>query len=136
MEKTIIKNPVKPKVILSEELKEKISEVECLQGQVVVHCTFKNIYSWACPIRIWKTTFLCARNSEHKSKLQHAENISLYPRYTHVAPSKTHHFTLIFSALPKDCSHFDLIEEIPEPGEFRVSNISRNKSDVYHLSIT
>jgi hypothetical protein len=43
---------------------------------------------------------------------------------------------LIFSALPKDCSHFDLIEEIPEPGEFRVSNISRNKSDVYHLIIT
>ncbi len=136
MEKTIIKNPVKPKVIISEDLKEKISEEENLQGQVVVHCTFKNTSYLTSFIRIWKTTFLNVRNSEHKSKMQHAENISLYPTHTQVAPRKTHHFTLIFSSLPKDCNHFDLIEEIPEPGEFRVSNISRNESDVYHINIT
>jgi hypothetical protein len=37
--------------------------------------------------------------------------------------------------LPKKCTVFDLIEEIPEPGGFYIPNIQRNNSDVYHLEI-
>jgi len=41
-------------------------------------------------------------------------------------------FTLIFEGLDKPRKHFDLVEDIPEPGGFI---IKRNKSDVYDIFI-
>jgi hypothetical protein len=126
----------KPKTTISEKLKEEMKKEEYLQGQVVIHCTFVNTNYIDCLIRIWKTTFLTVKNSDHKSTLHHAENIRLYPLYTNVLYRQSHNFTLVFSSLPKDCTHFDLLEEIPEPGEFHVKNIPRNESDVYHVNIS
>jgi hypothetical protein len=44
-------------------------------------------------------------------------------------------FTLVFSALPKSCTSFDLFEDIPEGNGFFTGLISRNKSDVYSVEI-
>jgi hypothetical protein len=47
----------------------------------------------------------------------------------------TYSFLLIFSALPKACILFDLIEDIPQPGGFLVKGIKRNKTDVYRITL-
>jgi len=44
-------------------------------------------------------------------------------------------FTIFYSSLPKDCSSFDLFEEIPEEGGFNTGLLSRNKTDVYSVFI-
>lgn len=100
------------------------------ERQVIIHCTYKGFGR----IRIWKTTFLVAKNSKHRSKLIHAENISLYPEWT-VKKVNERGFTLIFTGLPKNCKQFDFIEDIPEPGGWMVKNIKRNNSDVYSIDV-
>jgi hypothetical protein len=119
----------------TEVLEER--EVEVLpqeEGQVIVHCIYRpnEIYEL---IRIWKSTFLCDQNSNHRSKLLQAYNISLYPEFIKLWNRKTHRFTLVFSSLPKSCKKFDLIEDIPEPGGFAVYNILRNDTDIYTVEV-
>jgi hypothetical protein len=63
------------------------------------------------------------------------EGITLFPEWTRVDRVGIFRFTLIFSGLPNDCQVFSMVEEIPEPGGFLVSNISRNKKDVYSISL-
>ena len=102
---------------------------------VYVHCYFQNKWDNML-IRIWKTTFLIDRVSGTRSGLVHAENISIAPVWTHIPNNQEYSFLLIFSGLPKACKQFDLVEEISEPGGFFVGNISRNQTDVYHISIS
>lgn len=104
------------------------------QGQVVVHVF--------CPpqpdefaIRVWRTTYLVSRTSSHKSRLIHAENISIAPRWTEAKANHPYSFTLIFEALPKDVLLFDLAEIIPQPGGFYYSSILRNDKDVYDIRL-
>ena len=110
---------------------EKIKE----ESQVTIHITYTGSM-WGNKIRIWKSTFLHAKGSSHRSSLVHVENISVHPTWTHVSAGETINFTLIFSGLPKDCEYFDLIEDIPEPGGFIINDIKRNNSDVYHFTMT
>ena len=101
---------------------------------VYVHCNFNNI-GMNMLIRIWKTTYLVDSLSTVRSKLLHAENISMAPRWTQIPDGGKYSFLLIFSGLPKSCKQFDLIEEISQPGGFSIQNISRNETDVYHLTV-
>ena len=78
---------------------------------------------------------LVDKTSSARSKLVHAENISVAPQWTQIPDGVTYNFLLIFSALPKACKLFDLIEDIPQAGGFFVPNISRNDTDVYHIDI-
>ena len=110
---------------------EKIKE----ESQVTIHFKYTGSM-WGNKIRIWKSTFLHAKGSSHRSSLVHVENISVHPTWTHVSAGETINFTLIFSGLPKDCEYFDLIEDIPEPGGFIINDIKRNNSDVYHFTMT
>lgn len=109
---------------------EKIKE----ESQVTIHFKYTGSM-WGDKIRIWKSTFLHAKGSSHRSSLVHVENISVHPTWTHVSAGETINFTLIFSGLPKDCESFDLIEDIPEPGGFVINDIKRNNSDVYHFTM-
>jgi transposase-like protein len=109
---------------------EKIKE----ESQVTIHFKYTGSM-WGNKIRIWKSTFLHAKGSSHRSSLVHVENISVHPTWTHVSAGETINFTLIFSGLPKDCESFDLIEDIPEPGGFVINDIKRNNSDVYHFTM-
>lgn len=101
---------------------------------VYVHCQFP-IPAPGMLIRIWKTTVLKDCHSSGQSQLIHAENISYAPQWTLIPDQGVYSFLLIFSALPKTCTMFDLVEEIPQPGGFLVKGIARNKTDVYRINI-
>jgi hypothetical protein len=118
--------------VVETVVSEKTTVLE--QSHVYVHCYFNNTVKDML-IRIWKTTFLVDKTSAHRSKLVHVENISYAPQWTIVPENALFQFLLIFDALPKDCEMFDLLEDIPQPGGFFVSNIMRNKKDVYHVYI-
>ncbi len=102
------------------------------ESQVVVHCTFvSGEYEQA--IRVWKSTYLLDRGSEHRSELVSAFNVSMYPAWTRVKGGHSLQFTLLFTGLPKSCKAFDLIAIIPPPGGFGERNIPRNEKDVYRI---
>ncbi|HMR58025.1 MAG TPA: hypothetical protein PLM56_01955 [Cyclobacteriaceae bacterium] len=101
---------------------------------VYVHCYFKNEIEEML-IRVWRSTFLADKISGSRSELVHAENISFAPQWTIIKGKRVYSFLLIFSALPKDCKVFDLVEDIPQAGGFFVPNIKRNELDVYHVDI-
>lgn len=126
--------PVKVKPFVDIEVLSAI-EAEILEDSYVyVHCYLDSDVRDML-IRIWRTTFLVDRNSGSKSKLVHAENVSFAPMWTMVPDGKNYNFLLIFSSLPKSCTHFDLIEEVPSSGGFHITNIQRNTRDVYHIDI-
>jgi hypothetical protein len=130
VEEIVIK-PVIAKELL-ESLQTKIEE----EKQVIVHCCFPASPFLGNLIRIWHSTYLFDNQSEHRSKMIHAENISISPYWTSVPFMQDFWFTLIFSGLPKDCKSFDLKEVIPEEGGFFVESIKRNSSDVYRVKIS
>ncbi len=130
METVITKPQIEEKIL--EDLQSKVDE----EKQVIVHCCFPASPFWGNLIRIWKSTFLIDSSTEHKSELVHAENISIYPYWTEVQPMKDYWFTLVFTGLPKDCTSFNLVEEIPQEGGFFISNIKRNSKDVYRVKIS
>jgi hypothetical protein len=133
--KTIIQDqPVKVKPAVDDKVLTSIELSVLDDSYVYVHCSFDNMWKEAL-IRIWKTTFLIDHGSGAKSTLVHAENISIAPLWTVIPDNRIHNFILIFSALPKSCSAFDLIEEIPQPGGFVVKDIQRNARDVYHVTM-
>ena len=131
---TIQESPVKVKPVVEDSVLASIAPSVLEDSYVYVHCSFDNVSRDAL-IRIWKTTYLVDHNSSSKSSLVHAENISIAPLWTIIPDNSVHNFILIFSALPKSCAQFDLIEEIPQPGGFAVKNIQRNPSDVYHVTM-
>lgn len=126
---------IKREVIIDNETRHRLLNQVKEEAQVIVHCSYTGTM---CDdkIRIWKSTFLYAKNSSHRSKLVHVENITMYPTWMNVDWGQTVNFTLIFTGLPKHCKQFDMIENIPEPGGFVIKNIERNNSDVYLLDMT
>lgn len=133
--KTIIKEPPpKIKPAIDPKLLVSLDPDTLADSFVYVHCYFQNEWKDAL-VRIWKTTFLVDQGSGVKSGLLHAENISIAPLWTLIRDNSVHSFLLIFAALPKSCSRFDLVEEIPQPGGFHVTNIPRNQNDVYHIDV-
>ncbi len=109
-----------------------LSQSETLSEKcTIVRCVYRKTYYNR--IRIWPSTFLIQNNGVRKKMLQHY-NIALYPEWI-IVKSHPHIFTLIFEGLDKDCVSFDLLEDIPEPGEFYVRGIQRNQTDVYSVSL-
>jgi hypothetical protein len=132
-EKTV-EAPVKIKPEIDLEVLTSIDPSTLDDSFVYVHCYYHNTHEDML-IRIWRTTYLIDSTSGTKSKLIHAENISFAPIWTLIPDGITYSFLLIFSGLPKSCQQFSLVEEIAQPGGFRVDNISRNETDVYHTNI-
>ncbi|MBT1707819.1 hypothetical protein KK062_06285 [Fulvivirgaceae bacterium PWU5] len=126
--------PVKPSPAVDTEILAAIAPETLEDSYVYVHCYFEN-ESEEMLIRIWRTTYLVDRDTGSRSSLVHAENISYAPMWTAIPRVGTYNFLLIFSALPKACTMFDLVEEVPQPGGFHVQNIARNQQDVYHVDI-
>jgi hypothetical protein len=132
--KPVEEPPVKVKPQVDVEVLSSISPATLEDSFVYVHCYFNNSFKDML-IRIWSTTFLIDTTSAVRSKLIHAENISLAPMWTRIPDGQTYSFLLVFEGLPKSCKQFDLIEDIPQPGGFEVRNISRNPTDVYHIDL-
>jgi hypothetical protein len=120
-------------VELDPDLKDELLSQVHEEGTVIVHCLFNAFVDAG--IRIWPTTFLVDSSTGERSRLLHAENITYAPLWTAIDSGKSYRFTLIFSALPKSCTFFDLLEDIPQPGGFFVHNIKRNKSDIYQVRV-
>ncbi|MBK8329313.1 MAG: hypothetical protein IPL09_07555 [Bacteroidetes bacterium] len=109
-----------------------LSQSETLSEKcTIVRCAY-NSFGWD-RIRIWPSTYLIQENGIRK-KMLHNYNIALYPEWITIK-GKPYIFTLIFEGLDQDCISFDLLEDIPEPGEFHIRSIPRNQSDVYHVTI-
>ncbi len=104
-------------------------------GQVIIHASITCQASWEM-VRIWKTTFLIDRHSNHESRLILADNISFAPNWTPIVKGQTLRFTLVFEALPKNCRSFDFAEIISEPGGFFIEGITRNQTDVYRVDLS
>ncbi len=126
--------PVKLKPAVDTEILAAVSASTMEEGCVYVHCRCANPGDDML-VRIWKTTFLIDHHSSAKPQLLHAENITIAPQWLLVPKGATHNFLLIFGSLPKSCTQFDLVEEIPQPGGFEIRDIKRNESDVYHIDI-
>ncbi len=124
---------VKPRI--SQEILDKIQSEIVEEKQVILHCCYKSDFFLEEKIRIWSSTYLIDRQSEHVSRLVHFENISLFPHWTDVPYGKDYWFTLVFSGLPKDCKVFDFIELIPQNNGFFEEGIVRNSSDVYKIRL-
>ncbi|MFZ6011317.1 MAG: hypothetical protein ACOYXT_13295 [Bacteroidota bacterium] len=130
----VIQPPVKVKPRVDTDVLTSVDPSTLEDSYVYVHCYFDNQWKEML-IRIWKTTFLVDNSSGSRSKLIHAENISFAPVWTLIPDKQVYTFLLIFSALPKSCQVFDLLEDIPQAGGFHIKGIGRNQTDVYHVSI-
>ena len=126
--------PVITRPALNPEVVTSIESQTLQDSHVYVHCHFTTAGE-EMMLRIWSTTFLIDHPSGARSTLVHAENISMAPEWTRIAPHTSYTFLLIFSALPKSCQRFDFKEEIRQPGGFHVPDISRNDTDVYHIDL-
>jgi hypothetical protein len=133
-EPKVLEAPVKSKPQIDLDALSAIAPAMLEDSFVYVHCHYDNPYRDML-IRIWSTTYLIDKTNGTRSRLIHAENISMAPVWTRIADGATYSFLLIFEGLPKSCKQFDLIEEIPQPGGFEVRAIPRNDSDVYHIDI-
>jgi hypothetical protein len=122
-----------PEVKLDKRLKDELLSQIQEESMVIVHCSFTAEITMN--IRIWNSTFLIDHHSGNRSRLLHAENISIAPVWMHVEGGTTARFTLIFASLPKSCDVFDMYEDIPEEGGFHIKGIRRNKSDVYNVDV-
>jgi len=128
-------NPTKIKPMVAEEILAQLQSETVTESQVILHCCIKSDLFLEEKIRIWSSTYLVDRSSEHVSKLVHHENISLFPDWTDIPFGKDYWFTLVFSGLPKSCKVFDFIELIPQNGGFFQEGIRRNASDVYKIRL-
>ena len=124
---------VTPTVKIDKRLKEELLYQIQEEGTVIVHCTHTSLFGTN--IRIWNSTVLIDRESGNRSRLLHALNITIAPIWMEVPPGTTVMFTLFFSSLPKTCTIFDFLEDIPESGGIEIWGIKRNKSDVYKVTI-
>ncbi|MEO7991620.1 MAG: hypothetical protein ABI663_18855 [Chryseolinea sp.] len=130
--KTVELPVVKP--VIETDVLTSIDPKTLEDSHVYVHCYVDDPEDEML-IRIWKTTFLIDRASGAKAGLIHAENITIAPLWTMIPGGSPFRFLLIFSSLPKSCTQFDFVEEISQPGGFFFTNIGRNESDVYHITI-
>ena len=126
--------PVKAKPFVDMEVLASIHPELLNDAYMYVHCHFENSDEDML-IRIWRSTFLVDRSSASRAELVHAENITYAPQWTLVPDHQPFSFLLIFARLPKSCTLFDLLEDIPQSGGFFVRDIVRNESDVYHVNL-
>jgi hypothetical protein len=127
--------PVKVKPAIDLDTLVALNPALANDSYVYVHCNFRNRWRGML-IRIWSTTYLIDQATGAKSRLVHAENITLAPVWTMVPDRRDYSFLLIFEALPQSCKVFELLEDIPQAGGFHVGAILRNPSDVYHVDLT
>ncbi len=121
--------PAEPTVLSVPEELTRTQE----ERQTIVHCTVRDAAQTGFMlIRIWPSTFLIQSNGTRK-KMLWFEQIAPYPHWLPVLVPHT--FTLIFEGLDRDCTMFDLVEEIPQEGGFCVEGIQRNALDVYRVEM-
>jgi len=123
----------RPEVELDAGLLESLKALHQEENQVIVHVHLK-IRNTPLGIRIFPSTHLIPREGGECAQLVNSFGITKAPRWKYIF-GKHYVFTLIFQGLPKDCKVFDLVEDVPLPDPFVFYGITRNQTDVYHLSM-
>jgi hypothetical protein len=122
-----------PEIATQEKITAKMKLEPALEGQVIMHFLHQVCFPFCfrCKIEIYPDIHLISDTGSKKANLIHIANRSSSLKFT--STGEFTRFTLVFSALPKSCRTFDLIE----PGEngWKLLNIPRNTSDVYHIKL-
>jgi hypothetical protein len=120
---------------LAEPLKIITPDVDLLmleERQVILHSYHFSV-GFFDRIRIHPNTCLIDLDTSYRSPMLQNFNISLAPDWTWMELGRRFEFTLVFAGLPKDCTRFDMLEDVPDTGRLHIRNIQRSKSDVYYL---
>lgn len=132
----------------TETLPEIFQEVQTIAleqvdttGQVILHCRHygcnpecgKSIH---CEINLNPGIALVPVEGGNPSSILHTYKINLPPKKNYKMNYCTE-FTLVFSALPKNCTAFHFIEPDAPDGEgWVIRNIKRSATDVYRLTFS
>jgi hypothetical protein len=96
------------------------------EKQIIIHCLVKG----ETVLSIRGDTFLSSNQPHRKAFLLFSFGAPIHPVTSYGVDQR---FTLIFSALDKECSKFHFIESKLHPEMFVAANVYRNETDVYHL---
>lgn len=116
-----------PKKIKKHNVELQTEQKINVEKQTVI----RSWYSFSTSVRIWKSTCLICNQTGNRSRLVYSDNVGQYPNWKWIDAGER--FLMVFEALPERCITFDLYEDIPEPGEFHVKNILKNKLGVYDV---
>lgn len=115
-------------------------EQEDIAGQVILHCKHYGCNaecgkSIRCEIKLNSGIALVPIEGGNHSTILHTYKINIPPK-KNFKRSYCTEFTLVFSALPKDCTAFHFIEPDGPGGEgWVIRNIKRSATDVYMLTL-
>lgn len=131
----------------TETLPEIFQEVQTITleqvditGQVILHCRHYGCNaecgkSIRCEINLNPGVTLVPAEGGNPSTILHTYKINLPPKKNYKMNYCTE-FTLVFSALPKNCTAFHFIEPDGSGGEgWVIRNIKRSATDVYKLTL-
>ncbi|WP_026764605.1 hypothetical protein [Sediminibacterium salmoneum] len=110
-------------------------------GQVILHCKHFGCNaecgkSIRCEIKLNPGIALVPVDVGNPSTLLHTYKINLPPKKNYKTDYCTE-FTLVFSALPKNCTAFHFIEPDAPDGEgWVIRNVKRSATDVYSLTFS
>ncbi len=96
------------------------------ERQIIIH----GIVKGETILSIRPDTFLMSNQPHRKAFLLFSFGVSIYPATSYGVNQR---FTLIFSALDKECNKFNFIEGKLHQGMFLEADIIRTMEDVYHL---
>lgn len=109
------------------------------EGQTVVHCRYvsQTKYQNGGWVNIYATTYLVNPDTKDMLAMAQAFNVPVSPaRHFFKQAGQLKQFTLLFPQVPKHWKRFHLLEVADTGGGFRVSDISRNDSGVYHVQLS
>ncbi len=109
------------------------------EGQTILHCRYVSTdkYLNGGWINIYKSTFLVNPDTKDFLSLVQAHNIPVSPgRHMFRQAGQLKQFTLLFPYVPRYWRRFHLVELVRGGGGFRVKDIERNKSGVYHINLS
>ncbi len=114
-------------------------QAQASEAQTLIHCRYvsQKKYLNGGWMNIYKTTYLVNVDTKDMLKLVQAYNVPFSPaRHYFKQAGQLKQFTLLFPQIPRHWKRFHLLEVADAGGGFRVSDITRNESGVYHIELT
>ena len=114
-------------------------EAQQAEAQTLVHCSYvsQDKYKNGGWVNIFPSTFLVNPDTKDMLAMAQAFNVPVSPaRHFFKQAGQLKQFTLLFPQVPKHWKRFHLLEVADTGGGFRVSDISRNDSGVYHVQLS
>ena len=109
------------------------------EGQTLVHCKYvsQDKYQNGGWVNIYQSTYLVNSDTNDMLVMAQAYNVPISPaKHYFKQAGQLKQFTLVFPRVPKHWKRFHLLEVADSGGGFRVSDITRNESGVYHVQLS